>query len=102
MQRLLATTVAIFAIGTAATIAGPAPTDAAIVHVLNRIGFGPRPGDVERVRAMGLDRYVDEQMHPERIADRAMAPRLADLRSDESRAGTRGVTECGAALAAAR
>ena len=29
-----------------------------IVHALNRLGFGPRPGDVERVRRIGLDRYV--------------------------------------------
>ncbi|HEX4348034.1 MAG TPA: DUF1800 family protein, partial [Vicinamibacterales bacterium] len=39
----------------------------AIVHVLNRIGFGVRPGDVERVQKMGLERYIDEQLHPERI-----------------------------------
>ena len=51
--------------------AAPAPaSDQAIVHVLNRIGFGPRPGDVEKVRAVGLQRYIDEQLHPERIADR--------------------------------
>ncbi|MEO8217815.1 MAG: DUF1800 family protein, partial [Acidobacteriota bacterium] len=39
------------------------------LHVLNRLGFGARPGDVDRVLAMGLDRYIDEQLHPERIAD---------------------------------
>ncbi|HXI31693.1 MAG TPA: DUF1800 family protein, partial [Vicinamibacterales bacterium] len=59
--------------------AGPATTDTAAVHVLNRIAFGPRPGDVERVRAIGIDKYIDEQLHPERIPDHAMAPRLADL-----------------------
>src|SRR5437773_14264 len=53
--------------------------DKAIVHVLNRIGFGPRPGDVEKVRAMGLQAYIDQQLHPERIADAAMEARLADL-----------------------
>jgi uncharacterized protein (DUF1800 family) len=52
-----------------------------IVHVLNRIAFGPRPGDVERVRRMGLDRYIDEQLHPERIADTAVAQRLASLKT---------------------
>ncbi|HMF93831.1 MAG TPA: DUF1800 domain-containing protein [Vicinamibacterales bacterium] len=71
---------AVLAIGVATPTAGPAQTDAAVaVHVLNRIAFGPRPGDVERVQAIGLDRYIDEQLHPERIADRAMAARLADL-----------------------
>ena len=56
----------------------PANPDAAtIVHVLNRIGFGPAPGDVERVRRVGLDKYIEQQLHPERIADLAMARRLA-------------------------
>jgi uncharacterized protein (DUF1800 family) len=53
--------------------------DAAIVHVLNRIGFGPRPGDVDRVRRIGLDRYIDQQLHPDRIADAGMRTRLAPL-----------------------
>lgn len=39
-----------------------------ILHVLNRLGFGPRPGDFERVRAIGPQRYVQEQLHPESIA----------------------------------
>src|ERR1700687_3187423 len=48
-----------------------------IPHVLNRIGFGPRPGDIQRVQAMGLERYIDEQLHPERIPDAGMTARLA-------------------------
>src|SRR5690242_3476117 len=55
--------------------------DQTIRHVLNRIGFGPRPGDIERVQRMGLERYIDEQLHPERIDDSEMAPRLASLKS---------------------
>jgi uncharacterized protein (DUF1800 family) len=51
----------------------------AITHVLNRIGYGPRPGDVERVRAMGLQRYIDQQLHPERIPDHAAEQKLAAL-----------------------
>src|SRR4029453_9516985 len=43
--------------------------------------FGPRPGDVERVRAIGIDRYIDQQLHPERVADQGMAARLRDLAS---------------------
>jgi uncharacterized protein (DUF1800 family) len=57
--------------------AGPADDDQAIVHVLNRIGFGPRPGDVDRVRQIGLRQYIDQQLHPERIADEALAARLS-------------------------
>jgi uncharacterized protein (DUF1800 family) len=53
--------------------------DKAVVHVLNRIGFGPRDGDVERVNAIGLPRYIDEQLHPERIPDAAMSARLSGL-----------------------
>lgn len=48
-----------------------------IVHLLNRIGFGGRPGDVERVKRMGIATYIEEQLHPERIPDREMEERLA-------------------------
>ena len=43
--------------------------DEAILHALNRLGFGPRPGDVERVRAMGLEKWIDEQLNPQSIPD---------------------------------
>ncbi|MGA8643940.1 DUF1800 domain-containing protein [Candidatus Binatus sp.] len=39
-----------------------------ILHVLNRLAFGPRPGDFEHVSATGPERYVQEQLHPESIA----------------------------------
>ena len=55
------------------------PDPATIVHVLNRTGFGPAPGDLERVRALGLARYIDQQLHPSQIDDGPMAARLADL-----------------------
>ncbi|GAB3404010.1 DUF1800 domain-containing protein [Massilia agilis] len=41
--------------------------DQQAVHVLNRLGYGPRPGDVERVTQMGVQRYIDAQLHPESI-----------------------------------
>ena len=53
--------------------------DRAIVHVLNRLGFGAAPGDLERVRAIGLATYVDQQLHPERLPDSGMAVRLASF-----------------------
>jgi uncharacterized protein (DUF1800 family) len=65
----------------AADRAGDKAGDKTIVHVLNRIAFGPRPGDVERVRAIGIDRYIDQQLHPQRVADPGMAARLSDLAS---------------------
>jgi uncharacterized protein (DUF1800 family) len=59
----------------------PSAEDAAIVHALNRLGYGPRPGDVERVRTQGLARYVDDQLHPERLPDRGLGGHLAGLRT---------------------
>ncbi len=58
----------------------PADPDAqTILHVLNRIGYGPKPGDIDRVRAMGLSAYIDQQLHPEQIADTAVETELADF-----------------------
>jgi uncharacterized protein (DUF1800 family) len=48
-----------------------------ILHALNRFTFGPRPGDVVKVRAMGLDKWFDQQLHPERMDTAAMDARLA-------------------------
>jgi uncharacterized protein (DUF1800 family) len=50
-----------------------------IVHVLNRLGFGARPGDVERVKAMGLDNYINQQLNPEKIADTVVENKVRDL-----------------------
>lgn len=56
-----------------ARAATPAATGAPLteqeraLHVLNRLGYGPRPGDLEQVERMGVKRYIDQQLHPERI-----------------------------------
>ncbi|HEY1799905.1 MAG TPA: DUF1800 family protein [Terriglobales bacterium] len=50
-------------------------------HVLNRLAFGPRPGDVAQVTAMGVDKWIDLQLHPEKINDDALESRLAPLRT---------------------
>ena len=55
--------------------------DAAIVHVLDRTGFGARAEDVARVRELGLDRYLDEQLHPERLSDAEVRARLAGFQT---------------------
>jgi uncharacterized protein (DUF1800 family) len=55
--------------------------DKRIVHALNRFTFGARPSDVERVRAEGLDKWFDEQLHPEKIDDGAVESRLAPFRT---------------------
>jgi uncharacterized protein (DUF1800 family) len=51
-------------------------TDEAIQHALNRLAYGPRPGEVERVRQMGLAKWIDQQLNPKTIDDRAMEARL--------------------------
>jgi uncharacterized protein (DUF1800 family) len=49
------------------------------LHALNRLAFGPRPGDVDRIMQDGVDRWIDQQLHPERIADRELDTRLAGM-----------------------
>src|SRR5580704_4387424 len=51
------------------------------VQALNRLTFGPRPGDIQQVTAMGVDRWIDLQLHPEKIPDDAMEARLAPFRT---------------------
>ncbi len=57
----------------------PLSEDEKILQLLNRITFGPRPGDVESVRQVGLDAFLDQQLHPERIDDSAVESKLAAL-----------------------
>jgi len=55
---------------------GPAPSsskslteDQKILHVLNRLGFGARPGDLEKVKAIGIQKYIDQQLNASTIVD---------------------------------
>jgi uncharacterized protein (DUF1800 family) len=49
--------------------------DEAILHALNRLAYGPRPGDIERVREMGLAKWIEQQLHPNSIDDKAAEAR---------------------------
>ena len=51
------------------------------LHALNRLTFGPRPGDVEQVLATGIDQWIELQLHPERIDDSALISRLEAFRT---------------------
>jgi len=51
------------------------------LHALNRLTFGPRPGDVQQVMAMGVDQWIELQLHPSKIDDRALDARLEPLRT---------------------
>src|SRR5262245_35459628 len=50
--------------------------DLRIVHLLNRAGFGPRQGDVEKVRQMGVEKYLELQLHPSMIDDALVDAKL--------------------------
>ncbi len=62
-----------------------------VYHALNRLTFGPRPGDEERVAAMGVDKWIDLQLHPDKIDDSVLDARLAPLRT--LRMSTREIVE---------
>jgi uncharacterized protein (DUF1800 family) len=51
------------------------------VHALNRLTFGPRPGDVERVTQIGVEKWIELQLHPDKIDDSALDARLAPFRT---------------------
>jgi len=53
--------------------------DQKILHLLNRITYGPRPGDIARVKEIGIDRFIDEQLRSETIDDSDLAKRLEVL-----------------------
>ncbi len=55
--------------------------DEQVNHVLNRLTFGARPGDALAVRAMGVDQWIDAQLHPERIDDSKSDQYFAGLES---------------------
>jgi len=56
-------------------LAGPQ----AAIHVLNRLGFGPRPGDVEEVERMGVRAYIEAQLRPDSVDDSAVDTKLSSL-----------------------
>ncbi len=81
LPALIAAVCGVVAVTTAA--ADP-PADSAasgparkILHLLGRIGYGARPGDIERVERIGIERYIDEQLHPELIDDAAADAKLS-------------------------
>jgi uncharacterized protein DUF1800 len=58
------------------------PRDDQVIHALNRLTFGPRPGDIEAVKKMGLGKWIDLQLHPERIGEsQTLEEKLAPLDS---------------------
>ncbi len=50
--------------------------DEAVLHALNRLAYGPRPGDIERVKQLGLAKWIELQLNPKAIDDSAAEARL--------------------------
>ncbi|HJS52511.1 MAG TPA: DUF1800 family protein, partial [Pyrinomonadaceae bacterium] len=50
-----------------------------IAHVLNRLGFGARPGDIEKVKRIGIEKYIDQQLSPSSIDDAAAESKVKNL-----------------------
>src|ERR1700693_404988 len=51
------------------------------LHALNRLTFGPRPGEVDKVLAKGVDSWIEDQLHPESIDDAALGAHLSAYRA---------------------
>src|SRR5579863_2567074 len=79
MRKLLAVSALVLCLGARSP---KLSKDEQVIHALNRLTFGPRPGDVEAVRKIGVKKWIDLQLHPERIAENPeLAQRLAPLES---------------------
>src|SRR5262245_27440742 len=90
VKRLLAVSVMVIMLASQALIFADPGKDAKkprlteeqrIIHVLNRLGYGARPGDVERVKSMGLENYINQQLNPEKLSDTVAENKVADLGS---------------------
>jgi uncharacterized protein (DUF1800 family) len=65
-----------------AAFSKPLSKQAQLRHALERLTFGPRPGELEQLQKQGLAKWIDAQLHPERLPeDRGLATRLAPLES---------------------
>lgn len=61
------------------TAAKPLSEDQKILHMLNRLGFGARPGDVERVKRLGINKYIEQQLNPVSITDSVADAKVKNL-----------------------
>jgi uncharacterized protein (DUF1800 family) len=67
-----------FSLMPARTAEAPSPAEKA-AHALNRLGYGPRPGEVEKVAELGVEKWIRSQLWPEKIADPAADAVIAAL-----------------------
>lgn len=63
-----------------ANIAQAAPANPKVIHLLNRLSLGIRPGEIDQVEQMGVDKYIQQQLNPTTIAEPAiLTDRLSKL-----------------------
>ena len=85
-RRIFGCTALLLVIAAGAYAKKPKPNQAAdqqkrALHAIDRLTFGPRPGDVQAVMAMGVDKWIDLELHPDKIDNSAMQARLAEYRT---------------------
>jgi uncharacterized protein (DUF1800 family) len=68
MKRIILSLLVALSLGSPG-FAQPLTGDEQIMHTLNRLTFGPRPGDLESVKRLGLENFIQQQLHPENIAE---------------------------------
>ena len=51
------------------------------LHALNRLTFGPRPGDLQKVMDMDVNDWIEQQLHPEEISDSVLDGKLGLFRT---------------------
>lgn len=96
LQKWLASTLCLALLNPAGAFAGTAQRskrpalksnqlvgDQRILHALNRFTFGPRPGDLDTVRAIGLDAWFEHQLHPQSLDFSDLNARLSRYPSME-------------------
>jgi uncharacterized protein (DUF1800 family) len=85
MNRLFNSAIVAVLIGIVVLPSGQAsdrPADPKVLHLLNRLGYGPNSGDIERLYAMGVDRYIQLQLNPDSIPEpEALTRKLAQFES---------------------
>src|SRR5215212_1047880 len=78
LATLTGLTLLVLIAGGSVWAAGVPKDTAAIEHALSRLAYGPRPGDVDRVKQIGLPAWIDQQLHPDAIDDSALTARLPE------------------------
>jgi uncharacterized protein (DUF1800 family) len=75
MTRIIAATLLLWV-----AVVLPASANPRILHAINRLSFGPTPGEIERVESIGVEKYIQEQLNPSTIpASSTLDSRLAQL-----------------------